>query len=316
MKNHITDDMQFKPENIVLKDDALHKNHRFFRIETWYYDAVFENKYSIVSLVNVLSIGDCGIVLTGQFIYKDTKIIYAERKKYPYRKFFGHEDFPLIQVDGKQIIKGMIDKNTGNWIYDISMGNTKHGFDLKFKKTTTPWKGRTYLGNWLVIPRFSVDGMIHLDGKDINVTGNGYHDHNIYPIYAPLFNRGYYFGKLTVDSITITWARVIKNHSKVEDIVVINKDQEYINIDSQDISFTIEKQLRDGTKQIPERVYLEVNNDRIKLNVRMETLSFHHIQIPSLNYWRHHLQNVGEIHIDSFSKKINTTDIAEYMQFF
>jgi len=256
MKNHITDDMQFKPENIVLKDDALHKNHRFFRIETWYYDALFENKYSIVSLVNVLSIGDCGIVLTGQFIYKDTKIIYAERKKYPYRKFFGHEDFPLIQVDGKQIIKGMIDKNTGNY------------------------------------------------------------DHNIYPIYAPLFNRGYYFGKLTVDSITITWARVIKNHSKVEDIVVINKDQEYINIDSQDISFTIEKQLRDGTKQIPERVYLEVNNDRIKLNVRMETLSFHHIQIPSLNYWRHHLQNVGEIHIDSFSKKINTTDIAEYMQFF
>jgi len=40
----------FKPQDIALQDDALHKKESFGHVETWYYGALFDNNYSICLL--------------------------------------------------------------------------------------------------------------------------------------------------------------------------------------------------------------------------------------------------------------------------
>ena len=306
----------FTPHDIVLRDDALHRKGNFGHVETWYYDALFENNYSTVMLVNVFHMANFSVVLTRLFIYKDKKLAGTLRDRIPFKRFYGSENEPLIKLNDQQIIRGHIDRSTKLWKYQISMGNYKQGIDLELIKTTKAWKGKTFLGDWLVIPRFKVKGVIFLDGKRISVSGEGYHDHNNYPVYAPLVNRGYYFGKIPFDSMNITWAKVMKSRSNKQLLIVLNKDNEYISINNEDICFTVEKQVEDHGKLIPKIWRLNVENAFLNLDVRIESLHFHYISFPSVNYWRHHVRNIGEIKIDSFSKRIDVIGISEYLKFF
>lgn len=306
----------FTPHDIVLQDDALHRKGSFGHVETWHYGAIFDNNYSIVTLVNVIHMGYLSIVLAGLSIYKDAKLVKRLRSKNPIKCFYGSEKEPLIKINDQQIIKGYINKDMKRWIYQISMGDDKQGVDLEFIKITKAWKGKTFLGDWLVIPRFQVNGRIFLDSDTISVSGEGYHDHNIYPIYASLTNKGYHFGKIPIDSMNITWARVIKNRTNEELIVILNKNQEYISITPNDIRFTIEKQVMDHGKRIPTTCCLNVENDLLHVDIKMESINFHHISIPTVNYWRYHVRNTGTIQIDSVSKKIDNIEISEYVKFF
>ena len=306
----------FTPHDIVLRDDALHRKGNFGHVETWYYDALFENNYSTVMLVNVFHMANFSVVLTRLFIYKDKKLVGNLRGRIPFKRFYGSEEEPIIKLNDQQIIRGYIDRNTKVWKYQISMGNCKQGIDLELIKTTKAWKGKTFLGDWLVIPRFKVKGVIFLDGKRISVSGEGYHDHNNYPVYAPLVTRGYYFGTIPFDSMNITWAKVMKRRSNNQLLIVLNKDNEYISINNEDICFTVEKQVEDHGKLIPKIWRLNVKNAFLNLDVRIESLHFHYINFPSVNYWRHHVRNIGEIKIDSFSKRIDVIGISEYLKFF
>jgi hypothetical protein len=269
-----------------------------------------------VAIVNIFKFGHQGFVLATLFVYKDMKLLNFHRKRIFYKDLFVSEEIPLIKIGNKELIRGIIDKNTRDWIYTISMGGPELGFDLQFIKNTKAWMGKTYLGNWLVIPGFDVQGVIHFQGNDTQVVGKGYHDHNIYPFYTPLLNKGYHFGKIATDSSIITWANVIKNQKTQEHIVVINKEQKYITINPKDIRFTIEKQENDHGKLIPKSFCLTVETDDVKLNVRMETLQIHNIHMPMLNYWRYHLRNIGVLQIDGLSQKIDTIELSEYLRFF
>ena len=305
----------FTPQDIVLRDDALHRKGSFGRAETWYYNGIFDNNYSIITLVNVIHMGYLSFVLAGLSIYKDTKLVKRLRSRNPYKCFYGSEKEPLIKINDQQIIKGYISKDTKRWIYQISMGDDNQGVDLEFIKTTKAWKGKTFLGDWLVIPRFEVNGRIYLNGDAISVSGEGYHDHNIYPIYASLVNKGYQNGKIPIDSMNITWARVMKNRANEELIVVLNRNQEYITINPKDVHFTIEKQVMDHGKIVPTTCCLNVENDLLQLDVKMESINFHRISIPTINYWRHHVRNTGTIQVNSISRKIDIIEISEYMKF-
>ncbi len=310
------DSREFIPQDIVIQDDAVHKKGNFGHVETWYYDAIFDNDYSVVTLVNVIHFGLLSQVLTSLFIYKKNKLVKKLRKRISYKNFYGSEEKPHILINNKQILHGKVCRDTNEWIFLVSMGDEQQGVDLEFVKTMTPWRGRTFLGNWLVIPRFKVKGVIFLDGERISVSGEGYHDHNNYPVYAPLVNRGYYFGKIPFDSMNITWAKVMKSRSNKQLFIVLNKGNDYISINTEDICFTVEKQVEDHGKLIPTIWRLNVENDFLNLDVRIESLHFHYISFPSVNYWRHHVRNTGEIKMDSFSKRIDAIEISEYLKFF
>jgi hypothetical protein len=315
MKKHHINERPFTPQDISLSDDALHRRKKF-HIETFYYDAVFENHYSIVSLVNVFTMGCYGLVLTGMFIYKDGKPVKSKRDKILYQHLAGSEQYPHITIHKKDIVRFINDKDNTQRKYVISMGDTHDGFTLHFLQKTTGWKRRTGLGEWLVLPCFEVQGTLHHNEETFLVEGRGYHDHNIYSIFTPLKMIGYHFGKIATDSVGITWANIMKSRGNEEHIIVINKDQKYIQIPPEAIGYTIEKQVKDHGKFIPTKFHLLVETNNVMLNVNMELLNVHYIHMPILNYWRYHLRNIGEITIDGISQKIDTTEISELLRFF
>jgi hypothetical protein len=314
MKKNRMDEKPFTPHDISLRDDALHRM-KGFHIETFYYDAVFDNHFSIVSLVNVFTMGCYGVVLTGMFVYNDSKLVKSKRDKSLYQHLTGSEHYPHITLHNKDIIRLINDTDTTPWFYAISMGDVHEGFSLRFLQKTSAWKGKTALGQWLVLPRFDVQGDLYLDGKTIPVQGRGYHDHNIYSFFSPLKMVGYHFGKIVADDSTITWARLMKRDHKEQIIAVVNKDQTYLNIPPSAIRFTIENQIRSSGKLIPEAFRLEIQNEDISLDVTLKTVESHLIKMPFLRYWRSHVQVKGTLQMGSVTKNINDIEITELLQF-
>jgi hypothetical protein len=305
----------FNPESATLKDDAAHKSRIFGNVETWYYDAIFDNNYSVVCLVNAIQFLKTGLVLTGLFIYKDTKLIKNFRNRTSLKHFYGSKERPHILIRNKEIIDGEINSDSKEWKYHILMGDEKNNVNLSFIKKMEPWRGNHFLGNWLVIPRLKVNGNVYVDGEKIDVTGHGYHDHNNYPLFSPFFSKGANFGKIAAGPINVVWAQVIRNKDKIENIVVINKDEKFLSIPSKDIRLSVEDYVKEHGKIIPTRYLLNVEKKDIDINVKIESMNYHYVSIPSVKYWRHHARNTGEIRFESISTKIHNLSIIDQLSF-
>ena len=308
--------IRFIPQDIILKDDAIHKKGSFGKIETWYYDAIFENNYSIVALINVIHLGLFTKILVGLYFYKDNKLIYQFRKNYSKRLFFSSEDTPIISINNKQVLNEFIQNNSLDWITKLSLGEDDWSVELNFKKITKPWKGKTFLGYWLAIPRFIVDGFIICNNKRIQASGEGYHDHNLYPIYSPLTTKGYHFGKISFDSLSITWANVIKNRKKHQPIIVVNYGDKYFSVNPENINFEIVNEKIENKKEIPLTWKIIINDDKIKTNLLLDSIQNHYVSIPSVNYWRYHVGVKGKIFFNKIKEDIDKIEIAEYLKFF
>lgn len=316
-KKQVLQKITFQPNDISNIDDAIHLKDNFSHIETWYFDGYFKEKYSLVVLVNVLHIGGIGFVLTGLFLYKDTELIKTIRKRFPLKAFFGSTENPVIKIQNKTIIDYLgLDKKTGYWSYNISMGDKINGVDLCFVQKNKSWKGKTLLGQWLVVPLFNVTGSIFVDGKEFNVTGVGYHDHNIYPLYAPFFLKGYHFGKIPIDNLNITWANVMSRNGINQPIIVINKEDSYFSIDPSNIQFIVEKDIKNNGKTIPEVFNIYAKTDNVNLAVESHMENIHNIHIPPINYWRYHIHYLGELTLNSKTYNIDLIDISELLRFF
>lgn len=298
-----------------MKDDAAHETKGIGHVETWYYDGIFSNGYSVVCLVNIIHLLKTGFVLTGLFIYKDKILVKSIRNRFSYKKLRVSYDKPRIFVDGSELITAK--KSDECWEYFIKLGDRSVGVDLICKNTLKPWKGHHFLGSWLVVPRFDIKGKIFLEDEIINVSGYGYHDHNIYSLFSPFFNRGYDFGKIPFDSSNIVWAEVIRNKNNKENLVVLNTEKEgFVSIPSENILIEPIKSVKNRRKKIPTCYKLNVENNNIVLDVKVESVKFHHLKIPSVNYWRHHVKNTGFIKIGSKTKKIDSFEILEQLRFF
>jgi len=284
-------------------------------IETWYYDAIFDNGYSIVTLINFVRTIGFGIAITSLYIYKDGKLISSIRNQDSSKHFHGSVDKPLLSLKGIDILKGEIQPSSNNWLFHLLLGDKETGVELELLKDSKAWTGKTYLGNWIVIPKFKVNGTIFLNGEKINGKGDGYHDHNIYPIYAPFITRGYVFGKIRAGIADITWARVTKSKNNNETIVVINRDDTFFSIPPENIDFRTEKFTKDHRKIVPTIYGLDVDYEDINIEVKIKSIDFHHLSIPTVNYWRHHVRNIGKIRVNKISKEINHLEIAEQLIF-
>jgi hypothetical protein len=305
----------FTPGDIVPQDDAMHQKQRFSQIETWYFDALLNKGYSIVFLISVLTVGRWGLVQTGLHLYKDTHVVQSLRQRHPFKQLYGSEETLDISIGDHQVLQGSYDHEE-QWVYHITMGSDDAGVDLQFVKRVPGWKGKTCLGSWLVIPHFRVTGTLKIEGKHHSVSGRGYHDHNMYPVYAPFVTRGYHFGNIIGDTAVITWARVLKSRSNEEIIVMVTREDEYVKIDPLQVSFTVEQELQDHGKRIPEVCSLNVAADQVHAAVRLAALNIHHIKMPTLNYWRYHLHCTGSVNIGAHEQQVDTVEIAEILKFF
>lgn len=312
-----TKDPFFSPENITLADDAFHQSNRLFHIETWYFDATFSNNESLVIVTCLFKTKHTGLFLHGVYLYNQSKLIYQQRRITPLQSVILHQNRPFIKIKNDLIIDGYIDNRSGMWIYDISIQNSELSAQLTLTKEAEGWKGNHLLGWWLAIPRFSVHGTICYQQSTVSVSGLGYHDHNMYPVYIPFLVDGYHFGSISAESLQLTWARLIKNKQSSQLIGILNQnDLNFSLIDEKDIVFTIEETMIDHAERIPKIYSITIENDQMFARLTMKTIDVHFIRILGVKYWRYHLHIWGSITRDNSIETIDSVQFAELLTFF
>ncbi len=312
------DDFAFSPEDIELQDDAFHGADTLHFIEWWYFDAVFNNNYSIQAGLHIFSMINQGFAYLTINLYKDNKLTLNEKRLYPLSDLYLSKDMPLIMIDGKQFMMGYIDTITGNWIYNISFETGDTLLDLHFIGCTEGWKGTTPAGWWgVILPRAEVNGKITVGNREIELEGVGYHDHNWDVTLSVALNFGWIWGKINSNNYTMTWSNILTTWFLANPLIVVNeKNNGYVNVEPENINITVEDiRFKDGML-IPYAFSIDAHNENVSLDVDIKVLETHYVSIMGMiNYWRYHVNCTGLITVGSKTEVIDEKNVVEFVRF-
>lgn len=312
--------------DITPKDDAFHGSKKRIAAEWWYFDANLTNNYSLHIGCRTFSRKKNGMVSSFLEIYNNGKLEAKATKRYPFGKFKTSSEYPMVKLVNNTIIQFDQEnfKEKEQWVYNVSFQIENYGVNLIFKGTTKGFKYQTKAESWTVaLPKASVDGEIIVNGKKINVSGIGYHDHNWnYSLMTPLtYGKGWYWGKLMSKTLTVSWAEVIKSPYRGEILAVISQDGKgYIPANAENIYFKPDKFIFDHRRKMPTKFNLKiddvVNGIPIKVDVQMETHEIHYNKVLIFApYWRYHVKAKGYISLGSIKESVNETQIMEFLKF-
>ena len=311
----------FEPIDADIKDDAFHGSNYPRYTEWWYFDSILDNGYSAQMSVRVLSIIKNRFIPVFQRLdlYKDGELIHHNKKRYSFKKFEKSKELPSVKLDGKQVIKGYINKE-GKLVYDLSFDVKNTSADLKFVSLTKGWMGNNPGRDmWAVLlPRAKVTGTLKIDGDEIKVKGHGYHDHNWDVRYAAAKNNlGWFWGKINFNNFTTIWATIFKTRSIGQPILVVNEiEGNYYNIKPKDITFIGSNLKNDSGKNIPYTFKLKAKTNEVDLDIDMNVTKTHHDKIMlRYHYWRYHVHCTGHIKIKNKMEKVDKLQIAEFLNF-
>jgi predicted secreted hydrolase len=307
---------------VSIKDDAFHGSTAPRFTEWWYFDAIFDNGYSIELNVRVLSIikNRFVIIYKRTDLYKDGQLIKHYRKKYRLRDFYASKDIPSVKIADKEVIKGRIDKKTGKMIYDLSFHFEDISADLHFTAATKGWQGKITGGDsWAVIlPRAEVTGTIKVNDEEIKVKGIGYHDHNWDVRYAVTKNNhGWFWGRIYSKSFAVTWSTIYKNKNYGQPLLIISEnDKGYINFKPEEINFIGDKLGLQNKKMIPHHFIIEADNGLANIKFSMDAKELHHDTVMiRYHYWRYHMMCTGTITVGDKTETVKDIQIAEFIRF-
>ncbi|RLF29348.1 MAG: hypothetical protein DRN05_01925 [Thermoplasmata archaeon] len=313
--------------DITPKDDSFHGSMNYLDIEWWYFDAIFTNNYSIHVGIRTFHTKRHGIAKSRIEIYKNGKIEVEKIKTDLIQNLYISKDFPLIMINDKKVIEFNQEKyrKKGEWSYDVSLSIDDQEVNLNFTGTTKGWKIETSDTCWAVpLPKANVEGTITVNGKTMQVKGTGYHDHNWdYSITTAMNNIGWFWGRITGETLNVVWAKTMETHKKHNLLAIINRDKkntikpdEYISINPKNITFIPENFIyRDG-RWIPTNFIFKIKEGAIDADIRMETIDIHHSRIFIAHYWRYHVKTNGYITWDAQTEKLNNkTQIIEFLSF-
>jgi hypothetical protein len=167
----------------TLQDDGVHVEKSPFYFEWWYFDATF-GEGSAVSIIFHMT------DLINPFSGKGSvNVVVFDEGNPLYKRFIPYE--PGLINAARDRCDVRIGKNrcrVEGDIYKILIEESGIDVELEFESEITGWRpgsGTFHFGNeksyfsWVVPqPRAKVSGHIVIDGKEMNVDGLGYHDHN------------------------------------------------------------------------------------------------------------------------------------------
>jgi hypothetical protein len=198
-------------------DDALHAPGGPLPYEWWYFDAAFDNGYSAVAIIWPMNYSrpwrrQCTVQLS---IYTPNGRTFKHYAFPPARLFSASTQTCDVRV-GDSYMKGAFPR------YEISVGAGGDRLDLTFESLTVGWKPGTGENivpfpllksmGWLVaVPLAKVSGTLTVDGRTLEVSGHGYHDHNwgATPIFHVVDN--WHWGHVVSGEVAITWADITMN---------------------------------------------------------------------------------------------------------
>jgi hypothetical protein len=318
---------------ITPKDDTFHGNIKIIDIEWWYFDAVFENGYSVQIGFRIYHIRNIGIIRSIINIYKNGKTVAALNKINYFSNLKMSRDYPLMKINNRIVIDFDWNsyKKNRDWRYHVSLTIKNTEVNLTFIGTTKGWKIETLDTCWVVpLPKATVTGTMKIDGSTIHVKGIGYHDHNwSYSPVTVMNNLGWYWGRITADTLNITWAKTIQDEQRGDLLAVVNRDKnniqninEFYSIHPKNIILTPKYFIRDHGRKIPTEFDIQIKdkifNDNISIdaNLNMKTIDIQHLKIFIIHYWRYHVKTTGDISVDSKTEILkNKPQIIEYLSF-
>jgi len=308
----------FFPEDIELKDDSFQDINRSNCAEWWYFDAILNDKYSVQVIIYVFSILKIKVLYTALNIFKNGDSVFQNEKTHVTKFSFSTEK-PTITVDGKQIMNGYIDKKSDVWIYDVNLDMGDSSADLQFIGQSKGWKGNLTVSGWAVIlPKAYVNGTLKIKGVEINVEGEGYHDHNWNMKLQSLLNFGWYWGRIITKNYSIVYYIIMDTRiSYSQKVLIVANESSYVNIKPKYMHFTASNYYLENSRIIPHNFVLSVYAKNISLMTKLSAFNLYHggNTLGLRNYWRYFTNSQGYIFTDSITEKINGTQIAEFWRF-
>lgn len=214
-------------------DDALHPYDTENYFEWWYLDTQFDNGYTCALTYSLRNrVGSVHIPLVIIDIYRPdgTKARGIEMRD---------ESECSASIEKCDVIMGNDFLRQEGDMYLLSMHASDLGAELTFKRTVPPWKwsesgfivdNDSGQQGWVnAIPRGDVQGIIWIDGKQIEVSGEGYHDHNWGD--TDMFNcfSGWGWGRMYDEEYTYVYGWLMDQDSgKAQPSLYLAKDGEVI----------------------------------------------------------------------------------------
>ena len=311
----------YEPQDIDLRDAAYHKSYDRLHMEWWFLEDILDNGYStaftiiILSRERIFSKGNIGSCFFAVSLYKDTELEFSTMVKFPLENLIASQELPLIKIsEGENSFIMEFDNNrstTDEWIFNVSFiindTETNVTSNLTFTGTTKGYAGQT-LGGWYgpILPKADVKGVLILNNEEINMNGLGYLEHG-WNITFPIWEYGWYFGKIVSDSFCLLWGRMMQTRWNEQGrAAILSKDGSgYININPKNFSFKPTNYKFNNGKLIPTKYIFNITDSGISINVTIETININHFGIASFDCWRYHVLVNGQITYG------NTTEIIK-----
>ena len=200
-------------------EDARHRVGGLLPYEWWYFDASFDNGYSVVAIVWPMNYSkpwrrQCTVQLSIYTPEGETRKHYI----FPPRSLFSASYDTCDVRIGDSYLRGAFPR------YEVSLEAEGDRVDLVFESEVPGWKPGTGVNHvpfpryssmaWDVpVPRARVSGTLSFGGSTIEVQGHGYHDHNWgeTPIFHVVDN--WHWGHVSSGELGIIWADITLNRS-------------------------------------------------------------------------------------------------------
>ena len=312
----ITDDREgFSAENITFDDAWFKGTDTFHPFEWWYFDAVFENNYSVEFHIDLAMVNGVGTVAPMVNIYRDGELISHEQRFLLPGAFDAHQEHRII-LSGTTFLEGYVNA-TGCWIFNVSLHLGECGVDLRFASMTEGWKAKILNMWWwgVIQPKAQVTGHISFRGERMEVSGVGYHEHGWDATFPTV--EGWYWGKVTGTAFTIIWTDVVRHPWKEYLMMVVNEDGGgYVNIPLEDITISMTNYTYNDGWKIPTSFRFTIENETIRADISAETVNIvHQISFGPFNYWRYHVHVQGTVTREGHMERIDSFQIMDLTRF-
>jgi len=302
-------------EDITFDDSYFKGTDLLHPFEWWYFDAVFDNHYSVEFHIIIASIKGKGVVAPMLNIYHKGHLIHNSKQFLPRDALQASFTSPSIHLYETPFMTGYQDSQ-GNWIFNLSLSLDGIGVNLTYTSMTQGWKSNI-LGMWwwgVIQPKAQVKGTLHFDNHTLPVTGTGYHEHG-WNATVP-YTQGWYWGKFVTPNLNIIWTNVMLAPWSHHFLMVLNYDQGgYIQIPSDTIQYTMWNYTHQDGWEIPTSFSFIVEDEHLELNAQVTTQSLtHQISLAMFNYWRYHVRVQGVLQVPGRSISLDTLQIMDYTQ--
>ena len=314
------------------QDDAFHGIINLTDVEWWYFDAIFDNGYSLHVGFRTYQMRNSGFLQIRINIYQDGNVKVEKFSMHLFPDVDLSASVPRISLEGKPVVFLDLEqyKRTGKWRYLLQLAIDDVTIDLCFDGTTPGWKIETSSTCWTTaLPKATVEGTIRIKENVIQVKGIGYHDHNWgYSASTMFSNIGWFWGRITGESLNLTWAKTMKNPFEGDFLAILNRDSEennrttYQSIVPSNILFQTKDLLKNHGRWIPSTFFLKTekssqNADRpVAVDIEMKTVDVQHTRIFFAHYWRYHVETSGALNFGSQREQLKRKpQIIEFLSF-